>query len=82
MIVNQSNVQHYILEIRNILENSLFTVILIFDNCLKMLIKYLLNPLTKITLIQNLIKKYQEPPKENFRKKRYSNFMNINDDTK
>ena len=35
MIVNQSNVQHHILEIRNILENFLFTVILTLDNCLK-----------------------------------------------
>ena len=40
------------------------------------------NPLAEIISIQEARTKHQQPPKENFRKKIYSNFMNASDDKK
>ena len=54
--------------------------LLTFKNWLERQIKDLFNPLTKIISIQEATMKHQQPPKENFRKKIYSYFMNASDD--
>ena len=38
------------------------------------------NALTESFLIQEAKKKHQQPPKQNFRKEIYSNFMNVSND--
>ena len=54
--------------------------LLTFQNWLERWIKDLFNPLAEIISIQEARTKQQQPPKENFKKKIYSNFMNASYD--
>ena len=56
--------------------------LLTFENWLERRIKELFNQLAEIISIQEARTKQQHPPKENFKKKIYSNFMNASDDKK
>ena len=56
--------------------------LLTFENWLEIRIKGFFNPLAEITSIQEASTKHQQPLKEYFEKKIYSNFMNASDDTK
>ena len=50
--------------------------LLTFENWLERRIKDLFSPLAEIISIQEAGTKHRQPPKENFRKKIYSNFIN------
>ena len=56
--------------------------LLTFENWLERRIKELFKQLAEIISIQEARAKQQHPPKENFKKKIYSNFMNASDDKK
>ena len=56
--------------------------LLTFENWLERRIKELFKQLAEIISIQEARTKQQHPPKENFKKKIYSNFMNASDDKK
>ena len=56
--------------------------LLTFENWLERRIKELFKQLVEIISIQEARTKQQHPPKENFKKKIYSNFMNASDDKK
>ena len=56
--------------------------LLTFENWLERRIKDLFNPLVEIISIKKAITKHRQPPKENFKKKIYFNFMNSSDDKK
>ena len=56
--------------------------LLTFESWLERRIKDLFNPPAEIISIQEAKAKQQQPPKKNFKRKTFSNFMNVSNDKK